>query len=331
MNRLVQLVVFSLLLTLTGDNLFAEENIVRGKFVVSLTAIDDQELWVVNALEQNIYNDLSGYEKVVPIKKDVANEKKCKNRQVNCIVEVYKSRNVDALMLGTVDKSDIDYEIYDIQNKVLVKTGSIDIGSGSSLLEIRMGAFNAFKPFLEKGGILDRRKYLEFADGGVGEESTQPVQVSSNTQLKNAFLIFLALFTAFPYVLSLFGKPRKHPERVKVIFRWFYPFLIVGLSVIGYQYMLVDSADDNIPTMLFNLFDGFHWVLTGAGGMLWGYFIILNFKIVFPHLQGIERIRPNNLIPLLKSCLVTIVIKTLIIGVVYAGVFAVVYYAGQLF
>ncbi|MGD8641718.1 MAG: hypothetical protein PVG89_13885, partial [Gammaproteobacteria bacterium] len=58
---------------------------------------------------------------------------------------------------------------------------------------------------------------------------------------------------------------------------------------------------------------------------------ILNFKIVFPHLQGIERIRPNNLIPLLKSCLVTIILKTLIIAVVYAGVFAVVYYAGQLF
>jgi hypothetical protein len=61
-------------------------------------------------------------------------------------------------MLGVVDHSEIDYEIYDIQNKFLVKTGSIDIGSASSLLELRMGAFNAFKPFLEKGGILEKRK-----------------------------------------------------------------------------------------------------------------------------------------------------------------------------
>ena len=160
MNRLLQIILFLLLLLLTGAELFAEDKIVTGRFVVSLTAEDKQKAWVVNALEQNIYNDLSGYEKVVPVKKDVTSEKKCKKRRVDCIVEVYKNLNVDALMLGTVDDSDIDYEIYDVQNRFLVKTGSIDIGSGSHLLKLRTGAFSAFKPFLEKGGILDKRKYL---------------------------------------------------------------------------------------------------------------------------------------------------------------------------
>jgi hypothetical protein len=95
--------------------------------------------------------------------------------------------------------------------------------------------------------------------------------------------------------------------------------------------MLVDRGGGNILNILFALFDGYHWVLTCLGGILWGYFVILNFKIVIPHLQGIERIRPNNLIPLLHSCFVTIVIKTFIIAAVYSGFFSAVFYAGKLF
>ena len=331
LNRLIQILVLYLLLLLTAGALFADDKIVTGNFVISLTAKGNQEAWVVNALEQNIYNDLSGYEKVVPVKKDITKEKQCKKRQANCLVEIYKNQDVDALMLGTVDDSDIDYEIYDVQNRFLVNTGSIDIGSGSNLLKLRMGTFSAFKPFLEKGGILDKRKYTALADSDISEDTTQMVEPGSDTRLQKVILILLALFSAFPYLLSLFGKPRKHPERIKIILRWFYPFMIGCVSVIAYQWILIERGAGNIPNHIFNLFDGYHWVLTGMGGMLWGYFIIIIFKIIFPHLQGIERIRPNNLMPLLQACLVTIVIKTLIIAAVFTGVFTVVFYAGVIF
>jgi len=330
-NRLSHIIVVFLLLLLAAGELVAEEKIVTGKFVISLTAEDNQKAWVINALEQNIYNDLSGYEKVVPVKKEVAEERKCKKRRTDCIVEVYKNLNVDALMLGTVDDSEIDYEIYDVQNRFLVKTGSIDIGSGSSLLKLRVGAFSAFKPFLEKGGILDKRKYIASAESAVDQETVQTDRVSANALAQKILLMLLAVFTAFPYLLSLFGRPRKHPERVKIILRWFYPFMIVCLSGIAYQFLLIDRGGDSLPNILYALFDDYHWVLTGLGGMLWGYFIIINFKIIFPHLQGIERIRPYNLMPLLKACMVTIVIKTLIIATIFSGVFFAVYYGGTLF
>ena len=102
-----------------GGQLFAEEKIVTGQFVVSFSAEDDQKAWIVNALEQNIYNDLSGYARVVPFQKVIDEDRICKNRDTDCILEIYKKLNVDALMLGTVDESDIEYEIYDIQNKYL--------------------------------------------------------------------------------------------------------------------------------------------------------------------------------------------------------------------
>jgi hypothetical protein len=134
LNRLFFLFAISFLLVPMGGRLYAEEKIITGKFVISFSAEGNQKAWIVNALEENIYNDLSGYARVVPFKKVIA-EDQCTKRDIDCILEIYKNLDVDALMLGTVDDSDIDYEIYDIQNKFLINTGAIEIGTGSSLLK----------------------------------------------------------------------------------------------------------------------------------------------------------------------------------------------------
>ena len=305
-----------------GGGLFAEENIVTGKFVVSFSAEYNQKAWIVKALEQNIYNDLSGYGRIIPFNKVKDEDQHCKNREIDCILEIYKKLNVDALMLGKVDDSDIDYEIYDIQNESLIKTGSIDIGSGSSLLKLRMEAFAAFKSFIEKGGILDKRKYNSLADIKANETNDQIVQEKPNNKPNILVLLSLAGFTCFPYLLSLFGKPRKHPERSKIVLRWFFPFQLVCLSVIGYQYALeANGSSSNIINTILSFFDGHYWILSGLGGIAWGCFFVLHYKIVMPNLQGIERIKPNNLFPLLQSCVLTIIIKTLVIATFYFGYF----------
>lgn len=330
-NLLFNLFVFTLLLFPIDGRLLAEEKIATGKFVVSFTADDNQKAWVVNALEENIYNDLSGYARVVPFKKLIDEDQLCKKRKIECILDIYKKLKIDALMLGTVDESDIDYEIYDIQNKTLINTGSIDIGSGSSLLKLRLGAFNAFKPFIEKGGILDKRKYNAIAEAKVKETTSKARKKKSIDELKIQILIVLAVFTCFPYLLSHIGKPRRHPERSKIIFRWFYPFLIVTLLIIGYQYILEVAGSGNIVNIIFNLFSGYQWILTVLGGIVWGYFLIINIKIVIPHLQGIERIKSNILFPLLQSSFISAFIKSIIIASFYIGFFYGVFYLGKVF
>ncbi|MDH5660487.1 MAG: hypothetical protein OEY65_05785 [Gammaproteobacteria bacterium] len=330
LTRLYTLLTIVLFLLPLEGRLFAEEKIITGKFVVSFSAADNQKLWVVNALEQNIYNDLSGYARVVPFKKSTLENKQCKKRKIDCILNIYKKLNVDALMLGTVDGSDIDYETYDVQNKSLVESGSISIGRNSSLLKLRLGAFNAFKVFIEKGGILDKKQFKITADEKSDKAIRKSEQKDSDRKLKEQITIFLAIFTCFPYLLSLIGKPRRHPERSKIIIRWFYPFLIVSLSLIGYQYLLDAAGSGNIFNIILNLFDGYHWMLTGLSGLVWGYFVIINSKIIIPHLQGIERVKPYILFPLLQSTLITIIIKTAIIVSFYLGFFYGVYYLGNL-
>ena len=330
LNRLFYLFVIFLLLVPIEGRVFAEEKIVTGKFVVSFSAEKNQKSWVVNALEQNVYNDLSGYTRVVPVKKSIEEDRLCKNRDIDCILDIYQKLDIDALMLGKVGRSDIDYETYDIQNKTLVETGSIDIGSGSSLLKLRLGAFNAFKPFIEKGGILEKRKYDAISDSKVNETNNKVAQEKSNKELKNQVLIFLAVFTCFPYLLSLVGKPRRHPERAKLVLHWFYPFQIASLLIIGYLYVLETDGSGNIFNIL-SLFDGYQWILTGLGGVIWGYFLIINIRIIIPHLQGIERVKPNILYPLFQSLFITILIKTLMIVAFYICFFYGAFYIGNVF
>jgi len=330
LNRLYHLLAILMLVLSFEGKLYAEEKIVTGKFVVSLTAEDNQKIWVVNALEENIYNDLSGYTRVVPFKKSSNENKQCKNRDIDCVLDIYKKLNVDAIMLGKVDNSDIDYETYDVQNKSLIESGSISIGSNSSLLKLRLGAFNAFKPFLEKGGILDKKNYQATTNGIPDKSRKKTAREELDKKLKDEITIFLALFTCFPYLLSLIGKPRRHPERSKIILRWFYPFIIVCLSLIGFQYVLDAAGNGNIFNIILNLFDGYQWILTGLSGVIWGYFVIINLKIIVPHLQGIERVKPYILFPLLQSALMTIIIKTLIIVSFYSGFFYGVYYLGNI-
>ena len=330
LNRLCHVIVIALLLLPIGGRLFAQDEIVTGTFVVSFSAESNQRAWIVNALEQNIYNDLSGYARLVPFKKVPEEDQVCVNRDVDCILEIYNNLGVDALMLGTVDKSDIDYEIYDVRNKYLVNTGSIDIGGGSSLLKLRMGAFKAFKSFIEKGGILEDRQFNAVADVEVNKTTNLVVQNSSNSHLEVQVLIFLAGFTCIPYLLSFIGKPLRHPERSKIVLRSFYPFQIVSLLIIGFQFVLATTGGGNIPEIISSLFDGYHWILAGIGGIVWGYFLIINGAIVIPHLQGIERIAPNNLLPLLQSCFVTLLVKTLFIATFYLAFFYGILHLGNL-
>lgn len=331
MNRLCsRFIIFILLIPL---GVVAEEKLATGKFVVSFTAEASQKAWVVKALEQNVYNDLSGYGKIVSVQKALHEENKCKRRNIDCILEIYKKQGVDALMLGTVDKSHIDYRTYDVREKYLVRSGSIRIGKGSTLLKLRMGAFSAFKPFIEKGGILDKRasSAIEDSDTEAQQESIQIDQKYSNEKQKNQVLIFLAIFTLIPYLLSFIGKPLRHPERSKIILRWFWPFNIVCLLLIGYQYELNSTGTGNIFVVFLNLLDKQQWLVTGLGGITWAFFIIVIYKVIMPHLHGIERIKPNNLFPLLLSSSFTLLTKFLIISILYLGFFYVVWIAGTFF
>ncbi len=307
-----------------------EDVIVTGKFVVSLKGESGQRAWVVKALEQNVYRDLAGYTRVVPVQKSPNESARCPGRDVDCLLKLYDGLGIDGIMLGTVDRSEIDFEIYDVVNKFLVNTGSINIGRGASLLKLRLGAFNAFKIFIGKGGILDDRYgIVDEVEEEAETNQIVDVEVAGSSQ-RLTILISMAAVTCLPFLLSVFSRSIRHPERARILMRGIYPFMILSLGLLGLQFTLEPSGT-NIINIFLDLFDGFYWIMAGLGGAAWGCFLIAHFKIVVPHLMGLERIEQRNLGKLLRSCLTTLVVKSLVVAAFYGVVFYGVLYLGQLF
>ena len=134
-----------------ATTVFASEQLATGKFVVSLYASENQKPWVARAIEQNIYNDLAGYARVIPAKKSKLEREQCVTRDIDCVLTLYKSLEIDALLIGEVDTSSIDFKVYNVQKKSLVKTGAISIGRGANLLQLRMDTFASFKTVSSQG------------------------------------------------------------------------------------------------------------------------------------------------------------------------------------
>ncbi|NVJ61104.1 MAG: hypothetical protein HWE27_11985 [Gammaproteobacteria bacterium] len=286
--------------------------------MVSFVSVDQQPSWLVNALEKNLYNDLSGYARFIPIIKS-EKEASCVNRSSSCLIDIYREDNIDALMLGEVGESYIDYRVYDVRTGNLVETGSISVRS-TTMLKLRMEAFSAFQAFLEKGGILEQRQYriIDTEDTPVAQTSEQPV---STAYFSNEIFIGLVLFICFPYLLTFIGKPRKHTERKQIIRRYFYPYLLVCLLVLSYPIAKNYINFSQIINAVMPLTETYWWLITILGGCIWAYFLILIFQIVVPHLQGIERIKQNALFPVIKAFFVTFVIKLLFIGLLFTAYF----------
>ena len=309
-----------------------DAQIATGTFAVSLVADDGQRPWVVKALEQNIYNDLSGYARFAAIEKASNEAELCPRRRVGCLLDLYALRDIDALMIGRVDESRIDFEVYDVRNRYLVNTGSMKIGSNASLLNLRLGAFKAFKVFIEKGGILDDQAGTAGVASDDGEGQFIPADAGSTLlgdgrwfpatpEFRLNLLYALAGIVCLPFLLATIGRPLTHPDRSRIMFRWCYPFMLVCLALIGLQYYLESNGGGNVVTESLHFFDGAYWILAGLGGAVWGSFLVVNFKLVVPHLTGIERIEKENLIRLLRSCFVTMLVKSALVAAFYGAIF----------
>ncbi|WP_144394683.1 hypothetical protein [Pleionea sediminis] len=300
--------------------LHADDEVVKGRFVVSFVAKEEQSPWLVSALEKNVYNDLAGYARIISVNKDNNELSQCPERSISCLIKLYQKLNIDALMLGEVNNSDIDYKVYDVREESLIESGSVAIGTDSSMLKLRMEAFAAFKPFLEKGGILEQRKFTTQLNNELNEAETSET-ASFITKYRNLFIIALALFISFPYFLSFLGNSRKNTERVFIIRQYFLPFLLVSYLIIGYPFIVDYFQLSDFIEGLLNDFARYQWLFPTFAGFAWGYFLIINLKIVVPSLQGIERITQTTIFPLIRAFSITLLIKLSFVLLFFSGYF----------
>ncbi len=296
------------------------EELVNGRFVISFTASSNQQAWVADALEQNLYNDLAGYERINTVVK-LDERKYCSQRKTACLLDLYKEIDIDALMIGVVEENRIKYKVFDVSKKSLVNSGSMSIERGSTSLSLRRAVLAAFRSFIATGGILDRKAFQSERIQSAELASVEANKTEKN--LLNKILIGLAFLALFPWLFSLFGGPRKHPARGRILLRYFLPYLMLSLSVLALLFTY--NTGINIPALnfLMSLSSDHDWLNMLLAGLAWGYLITISFRLINPHVQGLERVGQLNLLPLISAYLISFCIKLSILLVMYGFVYLV--------
>jgi len=288
-------------------SLFAQEgrsDEVDGNFLFHFYPVEERNNWVAKAFEWSFHKDLSNFQRVKVHSSDVNEIADCKNKSLDCYLKKITS-NLDALLVGKVFENKIEYKLYDISRKRVAHTGTFNISKGASLVSARLELFRIFKPYLEKGGLLEQKEYQL-------EESIENTKSSVTFNLKHYSLLILLIVLLASPLITLSAYKRKFSQS------YFFPqvkkisILFLGLGILlclGFIFT---------PKGFFNLNRFFLPVL---GGVLWGYFFVFNFLFIFPSLQGIEQMREKVIWSYLRSWVVIIGLKVFALIFVYSTIF----------
>lgn len=122
-------------------------------FAVNYFAEEEHKTWMARALELNTYQDISSYSRlkgVATIKEDLI---QCTD--LDCRLEVCEQNEIHMYMEGVLTDSDIDYEIYDVEKRLVMSSGSLSVTTDTDLNMLRINTYKAIIPFTSSGGILD--------------------------------------------------------------------------------------------------------------------------------------------------------------------------------
>ena len=62
------------------------------------------------ALEQNVYRDVSGFRRLVPVEKREIDTSSCQQQDRECRVDVYSGAGIDIVLFGVLEKRETDPE-----------------------------------------------------------------------------------------------------------------------------------------------------------------------------------------------------------------------------
>ena len=315
-----------------------EEEPPLGRILISFEPQGGQEAWIAKALEQNVYKDLAGFERIVGINKDEINTDTCPNGELSCLIGIYKANEIDVLMVGKVYRRKVEYKIYELYTASLVKKGSIPIGPRSSIVKIRLNTFQALKPFLEKGGILDQNKFRKEQKLDSSLDTPVFFKHISKNHFKIIILVLFIMFFLFPFLFpSTFLKSvniNLPIKQYKSSTKWVLLLILILLGALAYQIFEIQSGRQIFSLSLIRSylsFENYMWIIAIIGGMAWAWFVILNFKLLFPGLIGIERIQGRVLFPFIRNWMFVSFLRIMGALLFYIPFLIIVWNVGKLF
>lgn len=276
------------------------------------------DTWVAAALEQTVFRDLSGLDRLVPIDKEGVDTKQCAAKARRCLLTAYADAGVDVVMLGTLDQRELEFAVYAGWTRALESTGSVRLGRGSGLVRLRQQAMTAVKPFVQSDGLLDQRPAPAEPTTASADSEPAPPAPSSRWDVKLALLLGV-LFFLFPRLLAwwLARRDAGGPLPKSQSGRWSSLIILMLLGILAtYAIPQLNALARSVPLQHLPLGD-LRWLGPILGGVAWGWFALTQVRLIVPSLFGVERIRHRNVWPLLEAWAFVSVQRALLVGLLY--------------
>lgn len=273
----------------------AVQKLLSAKVLVSLEPGAKCAPWVAEALAQNIERELDGYERLSVVKTENPPDQACLTSE-SCFLDAYSKADIDLVMRGTVQPTKLDYQLYETWTPSLVETGSITVGFGSTLIDLKQQTLRAFRPILSSGGLLDQSPYMRIS----GQETSDISSVDPSEPRKTLLLIVFGialLMLGFPLLLVwLLARGPRFQRLILLPTFWIAAILGGILFVLAATTPLVHIA--GLGSLLET---DWKWIIGLLSGGAWGILFLDFFRFTFAPLGGIERVGHRDVFRLVKE------------------------------
>jgi hypothetical protein len=261
----------------------------RASIVVDFAPAANVPPWIASAFEHTLSRELSGFDRLAPVSKEDLSAHTCSGEassegETACRLRVYREAAIDIVLFGRVADGEIAYELYQTWTPARLSTGSIETGRGQSMVGLQQATRNVLNPVLKSGGLLDQRPHSFHRTASAADSSSG--WSGAELAIVLALLVGLALpFGALAlYVLIARAGSWSPIVRMKSARRVAVAAGVVALGAIALG-----------PGRIAEVVASWPWVFAGIGGLLWGAFLVVAVRAIFPPLDGLPRIASHDL------------------------------------
>jgi hypothetical protein len=292
------LLVFLLLL---AGNAAAGEPQRAAKLVVDFAPVPPAESWYAAGLEELFARELSRFAGIELTDKLDGN--RCPGRDSGCLIEQYRARGVQVIVLGRVTRRTLEYQVLETWTGTRAFDGSLAV-AGVTTSSLRRHLGELVRPIVQHGGLLDEHPVTDAEKpAATPPTAATPAKASGRgVNLLPLLLLALMAFVALPIgIARLLVRERELRKRVQPESWIWSAAVLAALGTLSLVTALLDvrglwmgaAATPHAVVLLSSL----------VGGVLWGAFVLTNATWVLAPIQGLGQIRHDALWPLLRSYL----------------------------
>ncbi len=274
--------------------------------------LNDEAGWYDAALEESIKYELGQFSGIVFAQRSELIPMLCFDDMEDCLLEAY---DAEFLVLGRREAQMLRLMFVERGSIFPAAETTLSLSGPAALSKLRYTLVSALQPMIRHR----RNSDLFLTDQIIMHEQVEVLD-ASDLQLGLGLLLLLVLLPLLALRLKVDATKRAALAHSST-WQW---TALMALSIGGLIIFL--STSDLSLLQEASMPSRYDWLLPTLGGVLWGTFALVFFRLALPPLWGMARVHHQTLGPLLGTWIVVCCVRTLLLVVAYAPIMLAAYF-----